>query len=99
MKKQINPTIKAHLIRSAFYVILLLAVCVIPFALAQRKTGKQSLAKPGVAQNGAKQGVTQRAMTAGPVAPPRVIAPRQRQIAPPSSGAAPSRGHVIDWSN
>jgi N-acetylneuraminic acid mutarotase len=38
MKKQINPTIKAHLIRSAFYVILLLAVCVIPFALAQRNT-------------------------------------------------------------
>ena len=92
MEKQINSTIKAHLIRSAFYVLLLVAVCVIPFALAQRKTAKQSLAKPGVAQNGAKQAVTQRAMTAGPVAPPRVIAPL-------SSGAAPSRGHVIDWSN
>src|SRR6266480_3888033 len=46
MKKQINPTIKAHLIRSAFYVILLLAVCVIPFALAQRNTTKRSAAKP-----------------------------------------------------
>ena len=45
MKKQINPTIKAHLIRSAFYVLLLLAVCVIPFALAQRNT-KQRVAKP-----------------------------------------------------
>jgi len=43
MKKQINPTIKAHLIRSAFYVLLLLAVCVIPFALAQRNA-KQSAA-------------------------------------------------------
>ena len=32
MKKQIKPTIKAYLIRSAFYVLLLLAVCVIPFA-------------------------------------------------------------------
>ena len=42
MKKQINPTIKAHLIRSAFYVILLLAVCVIPFALAQRNTTKSA---------------------------------------------------------
>ena len=41
MKKQINPNIKAHLIRSAFYVLLLLAVCVIPFALAQRNTTKQ----------------------------------------------------------
>ena len=46
MKKQINPTIKAHLIRSAFYVTLLLAVCVIPFALAQRTTTKRSVAKP-----------------------------------------------------
>src|SRR5215472_18524924 len=36
MKKQINPTIKAYLIRSAFYLLLLLAVCAIPFALAQR---------------------------------------------------------------
>ena len=36
MKKQTNPNIKAHLIRSAFYVLLLLAVGVIPFALAQR---------------------------------------------------------------
>ena len=49
MKKQINPTIKAHLIRSAFYVTLLLAVCVIPFALAQRTTAKRSVAKPKMA--------------------------------------------------
>src|SRR6266513_2083427 len=41
MKKQINPTIKAHLVRGAFYVLLLLAVCVIPFALAQRNATKQ----------------------------------------------------------
>jgi hypothetical protein len=43
MKKQINPNIKAHLIRSSFYVLLLLAVCVIPLALAQRNA-KQSAA-------------------------------------------------------
>ena len=36
MKKQINPTVKAHLIRGAFYLLLLMAVCAIPFALAQR---------------------------------------------------------------
>ncbi len=41
MKKQINPTIKAHLIRSAFYVLLLLAVCVIPFALGQRNSNNR----------------------------------------------------------
>src|SRR5215475_13186016 len=46
MKKQINPTIKAHLIRSAFYLLLLLAVCAIPFALAQRNATKRSMTKP-----------------------------------------------------
>src|SRR5262245_31188860 len=42
MKKQINPTIKAHLVRGAFYLLLLVAVCAIPFALAQRNTIKRS---------------------------------------------------------
>src|SRR5881275_1992212 len=45
MKKQINPTIKAHLLRSGFYVILLSAVCVIPFALGQRDTTGRNFAK------------------------------------------------------
>ena len=40
MRKQINPIIRAHLIRGAFYLLLLVAVCVIPFALAQRTTAK-----------------------------------------------------------
>src|SRR5215467_11274351 len=46
MKKQINPTTKAHLIRGAFYLLLLIAVCAIPFALAQRNTTKQSMVRP-----------------------------------------------------
>jgi hypothetical protein len=47
LKKQINPTIKAHLIRSAFYLLLLIAVCAIPFALAQRRSAiKRSIPKP-----------------------------------------------------
>ena len=53
MKKQINPTIKAHLIRGAFYLLLLLAVCAIPFALAQsrsRGTAKRSMATPNAPQ-------------------------------------------------
>jgi hypothetical protein len=37
MKKQINPH-QAHLIRSAFYLLLLLGVCTIPFALAQSRS-------------------------------------------------------------
>ena len=41
MKKQINPTIKAHLIRGAFYLLLLLAVCAIPFVLARPNPGRR----------------------------------------------------------
>src|SRR4029078_10886312 len=51
MKKQLNPTIKAHLIRSALYLLLLLAVCAIPFALAQSRssgTARQSMAKTAI---------------------------------------------------
>src|SRR6476619_2484753 len=43
MKKQIKPHVKAHLIRGGFYLLLLLAVCVIPFALAQRTVSKRTL--------------------------------------------------------
>src|SRR5580765_4862237 len=46
MKKQINPTIKAYLIRGAFYLLLLLVVCAIPFALAQSRSRGNT--KPGV---------------------------------------------------
>jgi hypothetical protein len=54
MKKQINPTIKAHLIRGAFYLLLLLAVCAIPFALAQRN-GDNPAAMTAVVSNPAAQ--------------------------------------------
>ena len=59
MKKQINPTIKAHLIRGAFYLLLLVAVCAIPFALAQsrsRATAKQMATKPNQTLNLAASG-------------------------------------------
>ena len=42
MKKQADPSIKAHLLRSAFILLSLVAVCVIPFALGQRSATKQS---------------------------------------------------------
>lgn len=38
MKKQNHDTIRAHFIRSVLCVLLLLAVCVIPFALAQSRS-------------------------------------------------------------
>jgi hypothetical protein len=50
VKAHIGPAIKAHLIRDAFYLLLLLAILVIPCALGQRSatnstsdTGKMSL--------------------------------------------------------
>src|SRR5215831_18633842 len=58
MKKQINPAIKAHLIRGTFYLLLLLAVCAIPFALAQRNATKRNMAQPktGLAMMARSQG-------------------------------------------
>jgi beta-propeller repeat-containing protein len=38
MKMPINPGMKAHLIRGAFYLLLLLTLCMIPFALAERNS-------------------------------------------------------------
>ena len=55
MKTQINSNIKAHLIRGAVYLLLLLAVCVIPFALGQRTTGERS-ATVNIAQISATSG-------------------------------------------
>ena len=40
MKANISSTTEAHLLRGAVYLLLLLAVCVIPFALGQRTTAK-----------------------------------------------------------
>ena len=46
MKKS-NPTIKAEILRSAFYLLLLLSVCAIPFALAERSfDGRTTSATP-----------------------------------------------------
>jgi hypothetical protein len=46
MKTHNNSAIKAHLIRGAFYLLLLIAVCAIPFALAQRNATKRDVANP-----------------------------------------------------
>src|SRR6266446_5199470 len=46
MKKS-NPTIKAQILRSVFYLLLLLGVCAIPFALAKRSfDGRTTPATP-----------------------------------------------------
>src|SRR4029434_7747929 len=49
MKRRSSPNIKAHLVRGAFYLLLLVGVCAIPFALAERNTiklGKPALSMP-----------------------------------------------------
>src|SRR5690349_3032166 len=38
VKANISSTTKTHLIRGAFYLLLLLGICVIPFALGERTT-------------------------------------------------------------
>src|SRR5215471_19384896 len=53
VKANISFTTKTHLIRGAFYLILLLAVCAIPFALAQRGVSKLSVSTPILAQGAA----------------------------------------------
>src|SRR6266487_1848847 len=45
MKKS-NPTVKAQTLRSAFYLLLLLGVCAIPFALAQRSFNGRTTSAP-----------------------------------------------------
>src|SRR5882724_11640856 len=53
MKKQIHPSIKAHLLWSALILLLLVAVCVIPFALAQsrsRGTARRTVTKQSAGQ-------------------------------------------------
>src|SRR2546428_754629 len=51
MKKQINPSIKAHLLWSPLMLLSLLAICAIPFALAQshsRGTAKPNVTNPAM---------------------------------------------------
>jgi hypothetical protein len=52
MKKQVHLSIRAHLKQTAFYLLLLLALCAIPFALAQRDAPSQSVAKLGSTSKG-----------------------------------------------
>ena len=76
MKKQINLTTKAHLIRSAFYLLVLIGICAIPFALAQRKATRVSAANPAAKPN------------AGAIAqlPPGDTLPSTSQVPLPNGG-------------
>ena len=103
MKKQINPAIKAHLIRGAFYLLLLLAVCAIPFALGQsrsRGTTKPGVVKPTVLPNLTSLSSTistTHAVPANPdFAPPRVIQGQLSSLH--TDGAAALASGAVDAS-
>jgi predicted outer membrane repeat protein len=66
MKKRINSDMKSHRIRSTSYLLLLgLAVCVIPLALAQRNAPKQNIIKHDSA--------SKRSIGAGSMLPANII--------------------------
>ena len=77
MKKQINPTIKAYLIRGAFYLLLLLAVCAIPFALAQSRS--RGTAMGTVARSAVHPNLT----SLGRAVPENYAVPANPDFAPP----------------
>jgi len=83
MKRQIHPTIKAHLLRSGFYVLLLLAVCVIPFALAQRARPVAAGARVGQYSTGVLPG---KPATVQSQFPSDAVALRASQFPTTSSG-------------
>src|SRR5262245_49629178 len=98
MKKQINPTIKAHLIRGAFYLLLLVAICAIPFALAQRNTIKRVANPTSKTKMAAKKAAAPRAPrfsgapTKGPSQDARFAASDVRQAPKlPRTSQAPLR--------
>ena len=101
MKKQINPTIKAHLLRSAFYLLLLVAVCAIPFALAQscsREIAKRSIDTPNVPANKDVSRATGPVVLPGPDSGVAgngngPILPRTSQI--PLSNSGTIGGHIV----
>jgi hypothetical protein len=70
MKAHIASPIKAHLLRSACYLLLLLAVSAIPFALAQRGVSKVSVSKLTLAQSAAANTRTSQFPVTAPIKRP-----------------------------
>ncbi len=66
MKEQITLNIKAQLVRGAFYLLLLLAVCVSPFALGQRTSGEQNTSanttRPATASSESRSGAARHSL-------------------------------------
>src|SRR5712664_2199504 len=103
MKKQINPSLKAHLMRGAFYLLLLLAVCAIPFALAQRNASNRTAVKPALKPNLTATGPALSRTHAVPANPDQASGIGQAQpssvrthgAAMPASGAVDATGAAV----
>ena len=111
MKSQIHRTSKAHLLRVAFYLLLLLAACAIPFALAQRNVATRSKAKaspvsefPVTSNAAAAPAITVSVIPPVP-APPAVILydqmdnPAPTPPPPPSDGVITSQDYEPKFDN
>jgi hypothetical protein len=88
VKKQINPSIKAHLLWTALILFSLLAICAIPFALGQSRN--RGTAKPSVT-NPARQPI-----------PAAKIYPLQNTLPFPSAAIAHQlsyQGHSTSYSD
>jgi hypothetical protein len=68
MRKQRNPSINAQILRSAFILFTLVAMCAIPFALAQRNAAKHS-------QTASRLAGSQLAQASAPVAANGITTP------------------------
>ena len=111
MKSQIHRTIKAHLLRVAFYLLLLLAVCAIPFALAQRNVATRSKAKASPASEflttsnaAAEAAITVSVIPPIPAAPAVILYdqtdnPAPTPPPPPSNGVITSQDYEPKFDN
>ena len=82
MEKQLSPSVKGHLIQGAFYVLLLLAACVIPLALAEPVTTDGNAAKQDQAGQSAHAFAVAAPATPRPRPTPRTAPTRRPEPTP-----------------
>src|SRR5262245_52877261 len=100
MKKQIHSTIKAHLIRGTFYLLLLVAVCAIPFALAQhRSVGSKRFSNAVIPSLKQQKSVKQRAASAASDSLNQHGAQSAKKVQPRSGSAIRGPAGVINCDN
>ena len=94
MQKQLSPSVNRHLIQGAFYVLLFLAVCVIPLALAQPITTNHSGANQEQAAQSAPAFAVEAPVTSRPRPTPRT-APTRRPEPRPIAQQKPQPAGIV----